>query len=229
MIDRAFLLSHPQYHQKNLELIGETLLSNDYLIEFIFETINARLRSLWHKETLKQKMNDNLSEVTSDKKSTWYTIPYVPIISEKLLKTVKSFDVRPAFYNLNKLNQFIRTQKDILPNNKKKNVYKITYKDCDASYVGQTCRLLKTYRISEPRNNIRKTHHSVIFEHRMHHNHDFNWDNVEIFDNQRFLSKRLISEMVFIKLQNNNLNLQTDTEFLHNEYLTLLNNIKNRG
>jgi hypothetical protein len=63
----------------------------------------------------------------------------------------------------------------------------------------------------------------------MYHNHDFNWDDVEILDTERFLSKRLISEMLFIGLQTNSVNLQTDTEFLHNGYLALLNKFKDQG
>jgi len=46
MTDRAFLLSHPRYHQKNLELIFNSLLNNDYPLSFIFDTINSRLKYL---------------------------------------------------------------------------------------------------------------------------------------------------------------------------------------
>jgi len=35
MIDRAFLLSHPKFHQKNFNFIIDTLLSNDYPLQFI--------------------------------------------------------------------------------------------------------------------------------------------------------------------------------------------------
>ena len=79
----------------------------------------------------------------------------------------------------------------MLPNNKKKNVvYRISCKDCDASYVGQTRRLLKI-RISEHKNDIRRKtgNYSVVSEHRMYHNHDFNWDDVKILDTVRFLRK----------------------------------------
>jgi len=47
--DRAFLLSHPRYHQKNLELVINTLLNNDYSLSFIFDTINSRLKYLLRK------------------------------------------------------------------------------------------------------------------------------------------------------------------------------------
>jgi len=43
MVDRAFLLSHPKYHTKNLNFIIEIFLGNDYPLNFIFETIYSRL------------------------------------------------------------------------------------------------------------------------------------------------------------------------------------------
>lgn len=105
-------------------------------------------------------------------------------------------------------------------------VYKIKCMDCDAVYVGQTSRQLRT-RISEHRNDIRRnnTTHSVITEHRLEFDHDFDWDNVKILDNERFLSKRLVSEMAHIKLQGNALNLQSDTEYLHHGYCSLLSKL----
>ena len=102
-------------------------------------------------------------------------------------------------------------------------VHKIMCKDCDASYVGQSGRKLKT-RIAEHRNHINwnTSIHSVITEHRLECNHEFDWENIEISDNERFLGRRLISEMLHIQLQDNSLNLQTDTECLHHAYLSLL-------
>ncbi|EFN67524.1 hypothetical protein EAG_06209, partial [Camponotus floridanus] len=59
---------------------------------------------------------------------------------------------------------------------------------------------------------------SIITEHRLHNNHDFNWDDVEILDIEAFYNKRLTSEMIYIKKQKNSLNLQTDTENLLDIY-----------
>jgi len=89
--------------------------------------------------------------------------------------------------------------------------------------VGQTKRLLKT-RVSEHQNHIRRTTStaSVITNHRMHFNHDFDWNNVEILDVERYYHK-LISEMLHIKRQRDGLNLQTDTECLDREYTSIIN------
>ena len=88
-------------------------------------------------------------------------------------------------------------------------VYKIDCKDCDASYVGQTGRCLKT-RINEHKNHINRntTQHSVITQHRIDLGHDFNWDKVHILDKEQILHKRLLSEMIHIKRQKQGLNLQ---------------------
>ena len=57
-----------------------------------------------------------------------------------------------TYKGINKLKKFIRVQKDELPVLSHSNlVYRINYKDCNASYVGPTSRILKT-RIKEHRN-----------------------------------------------------------------------------
>jgi len=61
MVDRAFLLSHPKYHIKNLNFIIETFLGNDYPLNFVFETIYNRLKKLLNKKTKKQDI-DNVTD-----------------------------------------------------------------------------------------------------------------------------------------------------------------------
>jgi len=82
-------------------------------------------------------------------------------------------------------------------------------------------------RIKEHKNHIRRatTTYSVITDHRLNDNHEFDWDNVEILDNERYLSKRLISEMLHITRQNDSLNLQSDTEFLHHAWVSVLDKL----
>jgi len=55
--------------------------------------------------------------------------------------------------------------------------------------------------MSEHKSHINRntTTHSVIIDHRLDFSHECNWENVEILDRERFLSKRLISEMIHIQ------------------------------
>src|SRR5436190_52460 len=128
----------------------------------------------------------------------------------------------PDFHQKN-LENFIHPQKDRLSNKDKMDVvYKINCRDCDASYVGQTGRKLST-RLAEHRNHINRntSQSSVITDHRLS-NHEFDWDEVVVLDNEKVLGKRLISEMIFIHRQSNSLNKQQDTENLNNAYRQII-------
>jgi len=82
MVDRAFLLSHPKYHTKNLEFIINTFVLNDYPLDFIFNTMNSRLRTL-----IKKRGTSNNKNCNTDERITWFTVPYFQNISGKNLKT----------------------------------------------------------------------------------------------------------------------------------------------
>jgi len=141
---------------------------------------------------------------------------------------VGTSDMRVAYYGVNKLRNIIKiSHKDPLPNFCKKNVvYKLNCNNCEATYVDQTKRQLKT-RIVEHRNHKKRntSTHSVITDHRIISDHEFDWDNVEIMDVERNLNKRLISEMINIKSQSKSLNLQTDMDSLDQAYFLCLSNI----
>jgi len=148
-------------------------------------------------------------------------------VTENFKPLTNILNKKLAYFSLNKLGWIVRPQKDNLPIVSNKNVvYKLSCKDCNASYVGQTKRRLIT-RVSEHKNDIKKTSkHSVITDHRLTLNHEFDWDNPIILDKEIFYHRRLTSEMINIKLQNNSLNLQSDTECLHFAYIDILNKLK---
>jgi len=102
-------------------------------------------------------------------------------------------------------------------------IYKIACNNCDATYVGQTKRQLRT-RVREHKNNIKSdpSKHSVISEHIVKFNHSFDWDNVKILDRKSKFYKRITSEMMHIKEQKAGLNLNSDTELLDESYFDIL-------
>jgi len=63
LVDRAILLFHPSYQQKNLEICIKLLLENNYLT-LIFNTINERLKNLFN-----NKLSLNTNKITVPKKN----------------------------------------------------------------------------------------------------------------------------------------------------------------
>lgn len=83
-------------------------------------------------------------------------------------------------------------------------MYRISCKDCDASYVGRPLRT----RISEHCNYIKRNiiQHLVITIHRLL-NYELNWDKMDVLDKEPNLRKRLLLEIIYINRQRNSLNL----------------------
>ncbi|KYQ56377.1 hypothetical protein ALC60_04785 [Trachymyrmex zeteki] len=126
-------------------------------LQFTIEIGNKKFAPTFHQKNLEFIVNILLKND--------YPISFIfDTISERLYIN---------FFSLNNLNKIIRMHKDSLLDSSKRNVYRINCNDCDASYVGQTGKKLKT-RISEHFNHIkRNTSHSAITEHRTHYNHEF--------------------------------------------------------
>jgi len=74
--------------------------------------------------------------------------------------------------------------------------------------------------------NRKTSNQSVLTEHRLGSNHEFDWENPTILDKEKQYYRRLISEMINIKTHNNTINLQSDTELLQQSYLEILSKIK---
>ena len=53
-----------------MKFIVNTLLNNDYPIDFIFNTINSRLKMLFHK--LRTKGNSVDSDTTNEERPLWF-------------------------------------------------------------------------------------------------------------------------------------------------------------
>lgn len=211
---------HPRFHNKNFDFVVKILLDNCYPLNLIFDVFNQRLKYLINK-------HEDISDKTQENASSFFTVPYLPSVTEQFRNIIKNTNIRLSFFSLNKLKKFIRAHKDNIPKKCKNNVvYKLNCSDCDASYVGQTSRMLKT-RISEHRSQINRsvTNYSVITNYRLLFYHDFCWNDVEVLDEIPFHNKRLISEMLHIKRQRNGLNLQMDTDNLPALYHDIINKL----
>ncbi|XP_018364761.1 PREDICTED: uncharacterized protein LOC108762315 [Trachymyrmex cornetzi] len=211
LIDKVILLSHPRFHRENFNKIISILLKNGYPLRLIFSTIKKRLQKKFQQLN---NRNTSTDPVLSSEDRRYFTIPYIPSITDKIKNFIRGIPgLKLAYRGIQKLNAFIRVQKDKLPTTSQAEVvYRLDCRDCDASYVGQTGRCVGV-RMSEHKNHINRntSQSSVITDHRLQTSHDFDWDNVKILDKEMFWNKRLLSEMIHIKRQKKGLNLQNNT------------------
>jgi len=228
LMDRAVLLSHSTFHKKNLELVIGLLLDNGFPLNFIFNKINIRFKKLFNSK-LKYHNNTQVRSVSNEhtNEKKFISVPYIKDISEKVASVLNNNDYMVGYRCLNTLGRFIKVQKDkntLFDNNNV--IYKICCNDCDASYVRQTKRKLKT-RINEYLKNIKldPQKHSVTTDHILEFDHTIDWKGVKIVDFEPHYYKRLISEMIHIREQKNGLNLKKDTELLDESYFDILDRL----
>ena len=74
-------------------------------------------------------------------------------------------------------------------------IYKINCKDCDKVYIGQTSRALRSRTREHKRAIFTGDRNSLLAQHCIKHNHDFDLDDVKIIDRCSQWSKRLFLEV----------------------------------
>jgi len=179
-------------------------MNNGYPLNFIFKKVNSRLKTLIYnnkKYSSDNKYNLNLTTLNGNKKIIVF--PYINKLLKLIATTLDNSQCTIGYRILNNLGGFIKAHKD--KNDYFNNVvYKIFCNECNASYVGQTKRQLKT-RTREHVNNSKSifAKPSVITEHMREFSHSFDWDNVRILDTETNYFKRSVSEMLHIKKQKN--------------------------
>jgi len=218
LVDKVLKLSDFEFQQNNFKRIIEILLKNGYPLPFVFSNINKRINNIKNINTKNIDNNDNNIKY-------FIKIPFIEKITPEIFKISKEHKFNTIFTINNKLSNIIKTRKDKIDKMNCPNVvYKITCKDCDASYVGQTKRQLHT-RLKEHKMDINKKSgiNSVISLHQLNNSHSFDWENVEILDKEHSYYNRITSEMIHIKKQINGINKQNDTEQFPDIYLPFIN------
>jgi len=208
-------LSDERFHESNLEIVRNILTNNGYPIKLINKQIKDRCKRIAH----------NRDSSNSDNPNKKYTmlVPFIGRVSYDIMRILNNaIDVR--FTVPLRLDTLIKKGKDRLKDSQiTEVVYKLNCKDCDKVYIGQTKRHLGT-RIKEHFNNIKSTSNcSVVTNHRLAYNHEFEWDRPNILHKERNRKKREIAEMFLIKKFDDNINLQKDTENLNPIYNKLIN------
>ena len=96
--------------------------------------------------------------------------------------------------------QILSHPKDRIPDDDKSSVvYKINCCDCDASYVGETGRALKTH-VSEHRRAMEKRDFSAsaLVQHAWEHDHHIDWTSTYVLGVESHYQSRISREAIYI-------------------------------
>ena len=184
--------------RKEKAYVKETLRCNGYPERFLFPLECHRSR----KDT--GDKDDPRSHVT---------IPYIQGVSEAVARILSDINVQVHVKPFRTLRKILSHPKDRIPDDDKSNVvYKINCRDCDASYVGETGRALKT-RVSEHRRAVEKMNFSgsALAQHAWENHHHIDWTSACILGTESHYRSRLSREAIYIRRQPSSLNRDRGT------------------
>ena len=225
LIHRSTHISSPQFHNKNLKIIKQFLLNNNYPSSLINKIINTTTINS------NNNSNNNNNDGINIQPPNFFSIPYIPTLSEKIKNIFKSENVQISFKNHNSIykNFFskLKEKNEKLQNSKL--VYKIDCKNCDATYVGQTSQYL-SIRLKQHSYDVQKhkkyfypnSNLTSLVQHSSNNKHEFDFNNPSILIQEPNYFKRIFLEMVYIKKFKNSINKRTDIENLSNIYNNLI-------
>ena len=132
---RAFKLCSPCHLQAEILHLESTFLSNGYPLRKIRNLMDQtlkRLKNTAQRDPVKPTDDNFVVSIPSDARN-----------SSSLRKSLSKYNIGTVFKSTNTLRSILTHTKTPTPAKQQKNViYKIPCGDCDAFYIGQTCRPL---------------------------------------------------------------------------------------
>ena len=141
------------------------------------------------------------------------TIPYIQGVSEVVTRILSNINVQVHMKPFRTLRRILSYPKDCIPDDDKSSVvYKINCCDCDASYVGEMGRALKTH-MSEHCRAVEKMDFSAsaLAQHAWEHDHHINWTSTCILNIESHYWSRISREVIYIHRQPSSLNRDRGT------------------
>lgn len=210
LTQKVIELSSPQFHQKNFDLIKETLLRNGYPIDLTKNVMNNVIQKYAATRPVERNVPNELKFIS---------VPYTGVGFNKLKVVLLKHDIKLVGKPMNTIGHMFHTRlKDDIPKELRSDVcYEISC-DCNVKYIGQTKQHLHK-RFKQHQNG--DINHSALSEHLVSSGHNINFDNVKILCNESHRQKRDVKEMIYIRM-NETINTQTDSLKLGRSYDNLL-------
>ena len=150
------------------------------------------------------------------------TIPYIQGVSEAVTNILSNINVQVHMKPFMTLRRILSHPKDRIPEFspiqrivfliKSSVVYKINCRDCDASYVGETGRALKSHVLEHHRAMEKRDFPaSVLAQHAWEHDHHIDWTSMCALEVESHYQSRISREAIYIHRQSSSLNRDRGT------------------
>ena len=172
-------------YKEEVELVEKVLIRNKYPPKLI--------------KNIKRKRRNNQSsqKIEKPKPDATVVIPYVPTLSEKIIKIGKRANIRVVCKTSDTLrNRFVKFKPKRSTN--KEVIYSIPC-ECGKEYIGETGRPLLT-RVKEHKAALKKgeTFSSKLVEHAWEMEHNFMWDEAKAIGKETYWKARKCHEALEI-------------------------------
>lgn len=219
LINKVFMLSDKKFHNTNEQILTRILTDNGYPHKIIRSLI------LRHKTRTISTVPTNVIE------SVYKSSVYVPRLAENFKHKISknSTGIHMAYKSHHTISS-IFTKLKARPNREKLTdiIYKINCKGnandpCNLCYVGTTKNFLKQRLVGHKSDirlkNVSKT---ALSKHSVEKDHQPDFDNTEILQREKNISKRYTLETLHILNNNNNMNRKQDTQNISSIYRSLV-------
>ena len=223
LIDRAILLSNPEFRPANFLLLKNTLKRNGYPIEMVSSIIKERTFEIYHPLLTEKRKELRKNEVEPINWKNTVVLPFCNNISNDIRRIFRKAGIHTIFKLPFYTKQLFPLIKDKIPLLKHSNiVYSIPCLGCNQVYIGQTSRLLER-RVYEHKRNIflSALQHTALTKHSLEFDHRFDFDNVKIVDKETNLNQRILLETIHM-IKQPSVNLRYETPKIQKYYATLL-------
>jgi len=206
---------HPEFLQKNLVLLKNILINNQYPLNLINKLLYSSDAVFDHPQIV--NLNDRIG---NDK--TYVKLQFIHNLSPVLARLLSEYDIVIANYNYKKLSSFYTPLKDKTPVQQMSDVVYGIKCECGKIYIGQTSQKLSK-RVTLHKSDCRhKPQITSLSTHVNTNDHIVHYKDAFILHSEKNLYKRKILEMCHVNNCSNSLNHKKDVEGLSSIYTYLL-------
>ena len=232
LIDRKeSIVSDPEEQEKEESMIDNALRMCNYP-EWSLDLAKKQQKEKSEKEKQKKKEN-------SERSKGLVVLPYVKGLSKRISRSLGKHNIQVAMKPAKTLRKILVHPKDKIEKTSNVGVvYEIPCVNCDKKYIGETGRRLDTrikehksdteknkkgpYTRSTRKTSLTEQNTSAVTDHMNIHNHNINWEKVDVVSKETNRFARIVKEAIAIRRTPNNMNRDEGTHHLSWSYNSII-------